>query len=254
VSEHVEQDAAILVTLPSDDPERLRAETHAAACPSCRLVLDGAEALARRVARALETAPPPRDRLRRAAVLVEAEMRRERRTERVLAALVAAGVISSWLFQIALDHSTASTDPPRVVVSLSILAVAVAAVLVSKNRRRLALAALVATSGLLAQAAGSVAAFEPKIGFQCTLWEVVSAAIPWTVAAAVSRRWNAGFSRADMMTIAAGGALASQAAQHLTCPVWHADAHLLVFHVGGVVLAVGLGALGPRARTNLAGA
>jgi len=252
VSEHVAQQAAFLVTLPRDDAERLSAEAHAAGCADCRRALDAAREMQRSVARALTPEAPAPARLEKAAAAVEREMSRERRTERALGVLVALGVVSSWLFQIALDHSTASTDARRVVVSLSVLAVAIVAVIVSKGRRRLALFALVATSGLLARAAGTVAALEPKIGAQCTLWEVVSAAIPWTVAALVSRRWGASFSRGDMMTIAAGGALASQAAQHLTCPVWHADAHLLLFHLGGVILAMALGGLGPRSRPNLA--
>src|SRR5690348_8442079 len=48
----------------------------------------------------------------------------------------------------------------------------------------------------------------------------------------------------NLAAVAAGGALASQAAQHMTCPVAHADTHLLVFHLGGVMLAAALGSLG----------
>jgi hypothetical protein len=199
-------------------------------------------------------AQPAPERLGKAAALIEAEISRERRAERVLGAVVGGAVVLSWIFQISLDHSTASTDPRRLAVSLSVLGVAIVAVIVARTRRRLALAALVGTSGLLAQAAGSVAALEPTIGAQCTLWEVVSALIPWTVAFFVARTWSASFSRTDMMTVAAAGALASQAAQHLTCPVWHADSHLLIFHFGGVLLAMALGALGPSARARVSSA
>ena len=248
MNEHFERRAVFIASLPSDDPERIAAEAHAAECATCRRALDLGARLARLIHRAFVPAPLAPERLLKSAALVESELLRERRTERAIGAAVAGAVALAWIFQISLDLSTASTVPGRVVVSLGVLAAAIVAVVVSKKRRGMALAALIATSGLLAQAAGSVSALEPTIGAQCTLWEVVSAAIPWGVAALVSRQGRAEFTRADMMTIAAGGALASQAAQHLTCPVWHADAHLLIFHVGGVLLALLLGALGPHTR------
>lgn len=251
MSDHFARRAAFIASLSSDDPERIAAEAHAAECAACHRALDEGARLARRIHRALVPPPLAPDRLRSSVALIESELSRERRSERAIGAVVAGAVALSWIFQISLDLSTASTAPARVVVSLGILAAAIVAVLVSKQRRGLALAALVATSGLFAHAAGSVAALEPTIGAQCTLWEVVSAAIPWGVAALVARKGRAQFTRADMMTIAAGGALASQAAQHLTCPVWHADAHLLTFHVGGVLLALLLGALGPHTRPTV---
>ena len=47
------------------------------------------------------------------------------------------------------------------------------------------------------------------------------------------------------MGVAAAGAVASQAGQLLSCPVGHANPHLLLFHFGGVLLAVALGAMNP---------
>ena len=43
--------------------------------------------------------------------------------------------------------------------------------------------------------------------------------------------------------VAAAGALAAQAALHITCPSRTAMAHLLVFHTGGVLLAAMIGAM-----------
>jgi len=254
MSGHIADQAAFLASLPADDPERIAAEVHAAECSACRRALDEGTRLVRLVAEAMPPAPPRPERLQKTAALIEAEISRERRSERALGAVVAGAVALSWIFQISLDLSTASTDPKRVVVSLSVLGVAIVAVMLAKSRRRLALAALIGTSGLLAQAAGSIPAFEPKIGSQCTLWEVVAAAIPWTVALLAARKWQASFSRSDMMAVAAGGALASQAAQHLTCPVWHADSHLLIFHFGGVLLAMLLGALGHSGKARVVSA
>lgn len=248
MSEHVEAEAAVLVSLPKDDPERVAAEAHAEGCASCRRALDESERLMRRLRGTEPRAHLHSPRMKPLLALIESELARERRTTLALSAVTGGGVAVSWIFQISLDYSTASTEAARVSVSLAVLVVAVVATVLSRLMRRIVLGLLVATSGLLALAAGRVAGLEPGIGAQCTLWEVVSAAIPWTAAALMGRRFPGTFSRGQMMAIAASGALASQAAQHLTCPVWHDDAHLLIFHFGGVLLAMGLGALGPGAR------
>jgi hypothetical protein len=252
MSEHIATEAAFLASLPKDDPERVAAEAHAAECASCRRALADGEHVIRRLQNASPLPPPRLARLESIAALIESELVRERRTVVALSAVVGGGVALAWIFQISLDYSTASSEARRVALSLGVLGVAVVAVLFARTHLRLALAALIATSGLLAHAAGSVVGLEPVIGAQCTLWEVVSAAIPWTVAAVVARKSPRIFARGEMMAIAAGGALASQAAQHLTCPAWHDDAHLWVFHVGGVFLAMLLGALGPGARPRAA--
>jgi hypothetical protein len=46
--------------------------------------------------------------------------------------------------------------------------------------------------------------------------------------------------------VAAGGALAAHAGQHLACQVPHADAHLLVFHFSAVIMATMIGAVTAR--------
>jgi hypothetical protein len=248
VSEHVASEAAFLASLPEDDPERLAAEAHAEGCSSCRSALDEGACLIQRLANARLPPPPHLERLMASAALVEAELVRERRNVVALSAVVGGSVALSWIFQLSLDLSTASSAPARVALSLGVLLVAVIATLFARFHRRFVLAALIVTSALFARVAGSVAGLEPVIGAQCTLWEVTSAAIPWTVAVLVARRSPRAFRRAEMTAIAGGGALASQAAQHLTCPVWHDDAHLFIFHVGGVLLAMLLGALGPSVR------
>jgi len=254
VSEHVAREAAFLASLPGDDPERLAAEAHAEGCSCCRHELDEGARLVHRLASSPLPPPAHLDRLQATAALVESEFVRERRTVLALSAVVSGGVALSWIFQISLDLSTASSEPARVALSLGVLSVAVLAALFARFHPRFILAALVATSALFARVAGSIAGLEPTIGAQCTLWEVASAAIPWTVAALVARKSPRAFSRAEMMTIAGGGALASQAAQHLTCPVWHDDAHLFIFHFGGVLLAMLLGALGPSVRARVVSA
>ena len=64
---------------------------------------------------------------------------------------------------------------------------------------------------------------------------------------AVGRRVGVTFDRSKTTAIVAAGALAAHAGQHLACAVPHSDAHLLIFHFGGVLLAILLAALGHAA-------
>jgi hypothetical protein len=124
---------------------------------------------------------------------------------------------------------------------VAFLIAAAAVVLACMNRvgTRAVLVAL-ATSAAFALAAASTHLLAPAIGVKCTLLELVAASLPW-----LAYRFAAGPSRARPASaaVASAGALAGHAALHLTCPVPHADAHLLVFHFGGVVLAALLGAI-----------
>jgi hypothetical protein len=71
----------------------------------------------------------------------------------------------------------------------------------------------------------------------------VAAAIPWMLLAWLARRRGILIDRTSTVAVAVAGALASQAGQHVSCPVSHAGPHLLVFHLGGVLLAAGLATL-----------
>ena len=93
---------------------------------------------------------------------------------------------------------------------------------------------------LFAVLVGTSSKLAPAIGIKCTLLEIVAALVPWIV----FLRFTQGLvGRGQGAAMAAAGALAGQAALHLSCPVAHAEPHLLVFHLGGVILASALGAL-----------
>jgi hypothetical protein len=94
---------------------------------------------------------------------------------------------------------------------------------------------------------GSTSLLSLRVGVECTLLELFAAALPWVAFRRVAGPWR---SRSAASAVAAAGALSGHAALHLTCPIAHADAHLLVFHFGGVVLAALIGALAtPRLKT-----
>ena len=103
-----------------------------------------------------------------------------------------------------------------------------------------------ATSGLFAFLSGTAAGLSPGIGIRCTFRELWAAAITWAIVVTIGRRRGVAFSRWNVTAIAAAGALAAHAGQHLACAVPHSDAHLLVFHFGGVLAATLLAAVSVR--------
>ncbi len=245
MSDHIAERAAFVAALPQEDPERKDAEEHTRSCASCKHALDEGLRLVALLEEALPLPPPTPEALARAAKLIEVETSHERRARSTLKWAVGAGVVGSWVFQLACGIGTPiDFAPGTVAVSLTVVALTVAIVLFLRSRRELAVGALVAMSGLLVYVAQAVPGLEPGFGIHCTLYELTAAAIPWVVAMVASRRAGVVLDGWNLGAVAAGGALASQAAQHMTCPVAHADAHLLVFHLGGVVLAAMLGALG----------
>jgi hypothetical protein len=238
---HVADRAAFLAALASDDAERKLAEEHALACATCREALAEGRQVVRLVRDALPSPPLTAETLMRVTRAIERETANERRSARRFAVATAVAIMAGWGLQVALGASRVPRDATRISVSLGVLLLAIACMALSRGRRRFAVGALVGLSGLLTYVAASTPALAPRIGAACTAYELVAAAIPWMVAAWLGGEGLGGW---DLMAFAAAGALASQAAQHLTCPVAHAHAHLLVFHFGGVLLALLFGAAG----------
>jgi hypothetical protein len=245
MSDHIADRAAFVAALPKDDPERTDAEEHARSCTACEHALAEGAQLVALLEEALPLPPPTPEALARAAKAIELETANERRSRRWVKWAIGAGVVGSWAFQLACGIGTPiDFAPATVAVSIVVVALSVAIVLLLRTQRELAVGALIATSGMLVFIARAVPGLEPGFGIHCTLYELTAAAIPWVIAMVAARRAGVVLSRWNLAAVAAGGALASQAAQHMTCPVAHADAHLFVFHLGGVALAAMLGALG----------
>ena len=164
---------------------------------------------------------------------------------RRLAWTTTGAVVLAWLFQLTVGGGF-RLDLDCALVSLVVLAVAVGCVTMLRGNARLAVATVVVTSGLFAYLSGSTAGLAAGIGIRCTFRELWAAALTWVVVWAVGRRVGVTFDRSKTTAIVAAGALAAHAGQHLACAVPHSDAHLLVFHFGGVLLAAVLAALGTR--------
>ncbi|HVU00539.1 MAG TPA: hypothetical protein VHE30_02265 [Polyangiaceae bacterium] len=202
-TDHIDDRAAGLRALPVDDPERIAAYVHAAACPRCRDALHEAE----QVIALLQATPlpgPSADSLQRAWSALSAELDEP---------------------TVVPDRRTSRKDAGPLLL----------------------LAAAILCSGLLVAFDARVGSLTWKIGLECLVIELVGGAIPlaafWRIAP--ERRGPALYG-----ALGAWGAVAGQTYLHFRCPVAHQGAHVLVFHLGGVVLAAalasGMAALRPR--------
>jgi hypothetical protein len=253
---HFADRAGFVAALAADDPERRLAEEHARSCAACGEALEEGRRLFVLLAEARPLAPPTPELVGRAAAAIERETRIDRRSWSVLRWAAAGAVVSAWILQLAYGKRPAH-DVRSVALSVSVLAAALGGVALVRARQRFVAAAIVAVSAvsaLFASLMSDVSALAPRSGIECTVCELIAAMLPWLAVTILARRRDVALDRATTMAAAGMGALASQAAQLLTCPVRHANPHLLVFHLGGVLLALALGAFHPLGAQAAAGA
>ncbi len=242
--------ALALAALPPGDPDGDAAAAHARSCPGCAQALREATRLLKLIDAGLRPSPPSEAALQRAQAAVLAEMDREERAhpsphwkERLIlaaSALFAFGTLS------ALSRHR-SMDPESWIVAGAAAVLAAVLAGVSNAGFSAALGANAASVALIL-VAGAGTGLSAVVGIKCVAVEFFAAIWPFA-AAALSRGMAARPSAArPAAALAAAGALAGQASLHLTCPDAHALPHLLVFHLGGVMLASLAGALVLRAR------
>jgi hypothetical protein len=256
MTDHIADRAGFLAALSDDDPERKAADEHAGSCAICQEALEEGGRFVALLRRALpvpasiteptSSRPPPAVNLSSPG----SGLSWNDASRRLVWTTVGA-VVVAWLFQLTVGGGF-QMDRECLVVSLGILAVAIASVTVMRGKEPLAVATVVATSGLFAYLSGTAAGLAPGIGIRCTFRELWAAAITWAIVVTIGRRRGVGFSRWNVTAIAAAGALAAHAGQHLACAVPHSDAHLLVFHFGGVLVAPVLAAMSVRRGSSAA--
>jgi hypothetical protein len=251
MSDHITGRAGFLAALSRLDPERRAAEEHARSCPDCRDSLDEGARLVSLLEDALPLPPPTAETLAHAAATIAREAADERAAVRRLGWWSAGAVVVAWLFQLMVGGGFVF-DARHAAVSLLVLAVSVAAVTLSRGRRRFAVAVMIATSLLLAHLAATSTGLSAAIGIRCMFRELWAAVIPWAVVPMIARLEGVSLRRWDVTAVAVGGALAAHAGQHVACRVPHSDAHLFVFHLGGVLLATVLAMITARGRLLLA--
>jgi hypothetical protein len=251
MSDHIADRAGFLAALSDQDDERAQAEDHARSCRACREALDEGFRLVALLRHALPVEVLTANQLAGAAAAIERETAHERRATRRLTALSVGAVATAWAFQLMVGSGFV-LDVRHAVVSLAVVAVAIAGVTLMRGRQRLAVAAMLGISALLAVAAGTSFGFDASIGIRCTFRELWAAAIPWGVAITFARREGLSLGRWDLTAVTAAGALAAHAGQHLACQVPHSEGHLVVFHFSAVLLATLLGAASSRLVTRRA--
>jgi hypothetical protein len=251
--DHIADEAGLIASLPKNDRRRELGEKHAQSCAPCRQALREGDRLMAMLRRELSPSPSvpmstmpmstttgePVGRAARSAIEIEGKA--PEAASRRLAWVTVGAAAVAWLFQLMVGGGF-ELDVDCAAVSLGVLTIAIGSITLIRKRPRLAIAVAVATSGLLAYVSGTAAGFEPGIGIRCTFRELWGTGIMWTIVMVAGRRTGVTFNRWNATAVAAAGALATHAGQHLACKVPHSEAHLLVFHFGGVVLAILLGA------------
>ncbi len=220
--------AAFLATLPQHDPELRELDQHARSCVACARALREGQQLAQLLGTASLPAPSA-EALHHAAAPVLLRLRLSQ------ALVPAAAAVAFGLLVLA-----ARTREPGLPLALllAVLAVSAGALL---RLPRLALGGALLVSAGFAIALGH--GMEPLsfTGSQCLLLEQVAALLPFGALVFLRRGGALEFAAA-----ASAGALAGQAALHLTCPDHLNATHLLAFHFAGVVVAAAWGAMGGR--------
>lgn len=221
-------DAAGIAALPEGDPEREVFIAHARTCPGCMEALREGEKMVALLERS--TLPKPSARaLRRASAPILADLRPVRWPLGVATALLSFAI--PVLF-------ARHRDPEGWAAALLVLLLAAALSATAGALRAGAWVALAASAGF-AIAAGGIPGFSPaerglaaRVGIDCLGLELLGGAI-----AAAAVVWRGRGRTISLGTAAAAGALAAQAALHLTCGAHGEAPHLWVFHVGGVAAA-----------------
>jgi hypothetical protein len=169
--------------------------------------------------------------------------RGERGGARAWTAVPAVGAaLAAFAFLVALaSHRSPSTADWAVALVLVAGAAALAA-LASRFSLGVAVAAIFAAVAA-ALARGGQGPLALSMGLDCLATEIGAAALVGGVAWLAVRRGPSARARNALAAAGAAGAVAADAALQVTCAASASLAHLLVFHVGGVVAVVVAGAL-----------
>lgn len=246
--EEVQAQAAGLTALPDYDPERRSAFDHATKCFPCGRALRESARMMEMLERAV-LPPPSSEALQRAAAPILAEfdasvqsapVRAERSWSwaMILPAAVAGGAIALWM------TGKGSVVPGRSYpLALGLAMVALVAAAISRHVRTGAAGAL---GGMLfaSLATSLVTATESslQVGFACLSMELAVAAIPIGTTVLLARAKRIVGPPSYYMMAAAAGALAGQAVLEMRCPAGSLF-HMLGFHTGGVLMAIGIAGL-----------
>jgi hypothetical protein len=220
-------------------PHRRAAQTHA--------ITD------RKVLRALDVArldPPSASAMDRVFARVLAEIGTEERAlkgSRFFRLGPFFATIAIWIVFVVIARRR-SVEPIAWIEALIALVVAGACSKFALSGGRYVVGFAFAASAGLAVAASTSGELAAVAGIKCTIFELAGAAIPFSLAAYATRRRQINVSTAAMIGVAAAGALAAQAALHLTCMARAGAWHEWAFHFGPVLMCAAIAWIGSRNR------
>ncbi|MCC6751705.1 MAG: hypothetical protein IT371_28895 [Deltaproteobacteria bacterium] len=237
--------ATALANLPEDHDERRAAWAHAEACAGCRATLEEGIRLWALLGELPAPPPPSPEVMRRVAAEIlsepvwsQGEVREASRLPQFMLPIAGA---AGWGALLALAKKYPPLGFSWALSAGFMLVACVLLALVLKRRSGLLVATGIASVALSVIGAGTSAVSWGHGGI-CITVEAVSALLPLFAVAVLFGRRFAVKSAAQYVATAAGGALAAQAALHITCPGNELH-HNLIFHTGGVVVAAVLGLL-----------
>ena len=241
VCDELQSGWAVLLSLPSEDPQRQEGMAHAEGCERCTLEARGTQRMLGAFD-ALSVSPPSATALRRAAAPILEDMARSAEKRRRFATVVAAGAsLVGFALLVGLAQERASGVAKwQIAVGFALVAAACTASAVLFRAK--ALWAILPVSAAMAAVLGSTHALDVDAAVRCALCEGIGASLPLAALSYLMLRRPFSLGPSGAAAAAAGGALVGQAALVLTCPS-HGLEHLMLFHAGTVALAAVLGYL-----------
>ncbi|HEX4406814.1 MAG TPA: hypothetical protein VH560_18375 [Polyangia bacterium] len=222
----------------------MSAEAHARTCAACARALEDGRRLLALLGQA--TLPEPSaTALARASATILAELGEidaSRAVAGKLAAVVSAAVLATWALPLALMRAPLGGRALAFSIALAAVAAVSTALTIAVSKRDGLL--FFAASLAMAFVTGSGATLGPAVGLHCAAIEALTAATAgvaaWVATHAFGRRT---LDRRVLIGALGGGALAGHAALDVGCGMSSALPHVLVFHTGPVVLALGVALL-----------
>jgi len=240
--EDVREEAAALAALPPEAPERRQAQLHAAACPECARALEQAERLQALLLATGADPTPAVGPLARARAAVGAELRLARAARPWTAAGLGVAAAGAGTLGLLLAHQRdGGAEAIAAALGLGLCATVAAVAGAVRPVLAAALGAGIALAFAAIVGRGDLGSVAGAPGWACSSEELAAALLPLAGAAAVV--WRGWLPPSALAPAAAAGALAGEAALHLTCHAPRTEAHLVIFHAGAVILAAVIGAV-----------
>jgi hypothetical protein len=234
--EHVGARALFIAALESRDPERLAAVAHARTCADCARALRDGQRLLNGVDAALPPPEPSAGVLARTAARVHAAAR----MERWIGSAKAAGAAMLAVFVLAGVARHHAPDPDFALFAGALLVTGFVAA-ASIHRPWLSFAAVIALGAGAAWRGEADAPLSIAVGIKCASFELAGAAATVLALLAPWRQPRVALAPIELAALAGAGSLAGVTALIVSCPASHGLEHVVLFHLGGVVLAMLLG-------------